>query len=98
MPAGSWETLEAEGYVEDIETPVPSVVSITTTLSGMAVTLFLQLVTDFMGPSGEVARLNYDVMNGTVRRGTALIPQGCVCRKVRGFGDLAALATLDNIG
>lgn len=83
--------------MENIQTPTPSVVSITTTLSGMAVTLFLQLVTDFMGPNGDIARLNYQIMDGTVRRGRATIPKECVCKKVKGFGNLKTLPTLTDI-
>lgn len=89
--------LQQEGYVENIDTPTPSVVSITTTLAGMAVSLYLQLVTDFMGLKGDVSRLNYDVLASTVRRGTGTIPSGCVCSKVRGFGDLSTLPTLSDL-
>jgi hypothetical protein len=94
MPQRARETLEQEGYVEGIDSAAPSVVSITTAVSGMAVSLFLQLVTDFMGPGGEIARLNYNVMDSTVRRGRAMLSSQCVCRQVRGFGDLKRLHTL----
>jgi hypothetical protein len=87
--------LHGEGYVEDIDTPAPSVISMTTTLSGMAVTVFLQLVTDFMGAAGEISRLRYDIMDGTVRRGVTAIVPDCVCQKTKGFGDLRALSTLE---
>ena len=98
MPRSSRKALEREGYVEGLDTPAPSIVSVTTALAGMAVTLFLQLVTGFMGEQGEVARLNYDIMEGTVRRGRALIPDECLCKKVRGFGDLKALPVLNDLG
>jgi molybdopterin/thiamine biosynthesis adenylyltransferase len=94
MPRKERVSLEREGYVENIDTPAPSVVSMTTALSGIAVSLFLQLVTDFMGPGGNIARLNYDIMDSTVRRGRATIPRECLCKKVRGCGDLKALPTL----
>jgi len=96
MPRRDREAREREGYVEGLERTGPSVVSMTTALSGMAVTLFLQFVTDFMGQTGEIARLNYDVMKGTVRRGRAPINDACICGKVRGFGDLRLLNTLPN--
>jgi hypothetical protein len=89
--------LQQEGYVENLETKTPSVVSITTTVAGMAVTMFLQLITDFMGISGNISRLNYNVMDGTVRRGTTTVSTECICRKVRGFGDLMPLPTLSNL-
>lgn len=88
-------SLQGEGYVEDIDTPAPSVISMTTALSGMAVTLFLQLVTDFMGTSGAISHLRYDIMNGTVRRGTTQIVPDCVCQKAKGFGDLRRLPALE---
>lgn len=97
MPRSSREALEKEGYVEGIDSPAPSVVSLTTTLSGMAVTLFIQLLTGFMGDGGDIARLSYDIMEGTVRRGRALIPNECLCRKVRGFGDLKPLPLLRDL-
>jgi hypothetical protein len=97
MPRSARQSREREGYVEDIYTPAPSVISITTALSGLAVTLFLQLVTDFLGPNGDIARLNYFVMDGNVRRGRATILNECVCQKVRGFGDLKSLSTQNDI-
>jgi hypothetical protein len=97
MPRSARRALEQEGYVEGIDTPAPSVVSVNTALSGLAVTLFLQLVTDFMGPGGDMARLNYNVMDGTVARGRTAIANECVCKKVRGFGDLKTLPTLRDL-
>ena len=97
MPVGDREALTGEGYVDDIDTPAPSVVSITTTLSGAAVSLFLQLLTDFMGPSGHVQRLNYNVIDGTIRRGRSTILTGCVCQNVKGRGDLVTLPTVSRL-
>lgn len=93
MPRKERDAREREGYVEGLET-APSVISVTTTISGMAVTQFLQLLTDFMGPAGEITRLNYNIMDGTVRRGASTILNGCICTKVRAFGDLKRLPTL----
>lgn len=97
MPGDARRALEDEGYVEGLDQPAPSVISINTTLSGLAVTEFLQLLTDFRGEDGEIARLNYDAMDGTVRRGRADIGNPCVCRKFRACGDLQALPVLDEI-
>ncbi len=97
MPRSTRRTLEREGYVEGIDEATPSVVSITTTLAGLAATLFLQLVTDFMGDRGGVSRLNFDMLEGTVRRGISDIAHACICTKVRGFGDLRGLPTQDNL-
>jgi hypothetical protein len=97
MPRSKRRALEREGYVEGIDDPAPSVVSITTTLAGLAVTMFLQLVTDFMGDAGGVSRLNFDMLVGTVRRGTSDITPSCVCTKVRGFGHLESLPTQNSL-
>lgn len=97
LPPTKHQVLLGQGYVEDIDTPAPSVISVTTTLSGMAVTVFLQLVTDFMGAAGAISRLRYDIMEGTVRRGTTAVRPDCVCQKVKAFGDLRELPTLDEL-
>jgi len=94
MPKPARISLQSEGYVEDIDTPAPSVISITTTLSGLAVTLFLQLLTDFMGPSGDVHRLNYQILDGIVRRGRCTILDQCICRRVSACGDQRPLGTI----
>lgn len=94
MPKSSYESLQRDGYVEGIDTRAPSVVSVTTAISGIAVSLFLQLVTDFMSSCGDIARLNYNILDSTVRRGKAAISDGCVCQKVCGFGDLKSLPTI----
>jgi molybdopterin-synthase adenylyltransferase len=94
MPLMDREKLAAEGYVQGLDEPTPSVISINTTLSGLAITLFIQLVTDFMGQSGDIVRLNYDALQSTVRRGRSSPLDRCICKKVRGFGDLHRRSTL----
>ena len=94
IPQSEREQLAREGYVEGLDTKEPAVISLTTTVSSMAVTQFLQIVTDFMGASGGVSRLNYDAMSGMVTRGASTIPDKCICKKVRGFGDLKPLNAL----
>lgn len=98
MPRGARQRLGDEGYIEGLDIPNPSVVSTTTALSGMAVTMFLQLITGFMSERGNVSRLNYDILDATVRRGTTEVARNCQCRQVRGFGDLKSLNTLTDIG
>lgn len=97
MPRSDRRRLEQEGYVEELETPAPAIVSVTTALSGMAVSLYLQLTTDFMGRGGDVIRLNYDVLDGRVRRGQTSRQAVCLCHRVRGFGDLTDLPTLPDV-
>jgi hypothetical protein len=95
MPEADRRTLAKEGYVEGLDTPAPSVIGINTAIAGHAVMLFLQLVTGFMGESGAVARLRYDAMDGTVRRGKTPIAKQCLCRQVRAYGDLRPLNTIN---
>lgn len=83
-----------EGYVEDIDAKAPSVVSLTTTLSGHAITAFLQLVTNFRGLGGGFHCLNYNIMEGTVRRGSTTTEDHCICKSTKGYGDLKDLPTI----
>lgn len=83
-----------EGYAQNIDSAAPSVISLTSTVASHAVTAFLQLMTDFMGPAGDIARLNHNIMEGTISRGISDIKGNCICKKVRGYGDLLALPTL----
>lgn len=94
LPEHERESLLREGYVQNIVSEAPSVISLTTSISGHAVTSFLQLMTDFMGPAGDISCLNYFIMEGTVGRGNSDIKEHCVCKKVRGYGDLLAVPTL----
>lgn len=95
MPVGERQRRAREGYVEGVTTPAPSVISMNTTLAGLAVSTFLQLLTDFMGEQGSVSRLNYDVLSGAVSRGGSRRANPCVCGKFRGFGRLRPLPTVD---
>jgi hypothetical protein len=97
MPRSKRNELQRLGYVEGIHGVAPAVVSLTTTVAGLAVNLFLQLLTDFMLEAGDVSRLNFDLLTGTVRRGTTAIADNCICAKVRGYGQLKSLPTQDNL-
>jgi molybdopterin/thiamine biosynthesis adenylyltransferase len=94
MPSADRASRLEEGYVQNIDTKQPSVISINTTVAGMAVTQFLQLLTGFQGDFGDVERLNYNVLEGRVTRGKTQIDDGCVCKKVRAKGDLHHLNTI----
>lgn len=97
MPEKDRTSREEEGYVEGINTAAPSVISLNTVLAGLAVTVFLELVTDFMAERGSILRLNYDIMNGTVARGSSQIPERCTCKNSKGFGDLKTLLTICDV-
>jgi hypothetical protein len=94
MPSEDRQELEHEGYVQGLDTEQPAVIGLTTAVAGHAVTLFLHLVTGFMGEGGDVQCLRWDVMSGTVNRGRTPNDDECVCRKVRAFGDLSPRPTL----
>jgi hypothetical protein len=94
LPPKERESLLREGYVQGISDRTPSVVSLTTTVSGLAVTSFLQLITDFMGDAGDISRLNYDIMTGTISRGSGDIKRDCRCLKDKGYGDLKPLDSI----
>jgi len=95
MPSAYRAGLAEEGYVEGLNEKAPSVITITTTVAGQGATMLLQMLTDFMGTGGDVARINYDALTGTMRRGRAAVSDPCVCRKVRAFGDLRPLSVVD---
>jgi hypothetical protein len=59
------------------------VITTNTTISGQGVTLFIQMLTDLMGEADNVARINYDALTATMRRGRATIANPCVCRKAK---------------
>lgn len=80
-----------EGYLRGLNDQVPSVVSLTTTIAGLAATWFLQLMTGFMGRAGGISRQNYFMLEGRVRRASPSKNDECVCRRYRGFGDLKNL-------
>lgn len=94
MPAENRKGLLQEGYVDDIDTPTPSVISFTSSMASMAVSIFLHMVTNFMGESGDISRINADFLTGESRRGKTQIGSKCICQKVKGFGDLATLPTV----
>lgn len=94
MPSEERQARVEEGYIRGYRTRQPAVVSLTTTVAGLGVTLFLDLLTGFMGEAGRVHRLNWDVMSGEVRRGRCTRVDDCICRKVEGRGDLAPRPTI----
>ena len=64
------------------------------TISGFACTIFLQMLTDFLGTSGEVSRINYYIMENIIKPATTAIKPACICNKVKGYGDMKSLSTI----
>lgn len=93
-PIAERNSLIREGYAENVEINTPSVISLTTTVSSLSVTAFLQLITGFMGEFGKIQRLNYNILTGEVRRGITQVSDKCICKKIRGYGDLRKLNIL----
>jgi len=93
LPPEDYKSLSNEKYVVGLDSPAPSVVSLTTTMAGLAVTQFLQLLTGFMGETGDVQSLRYDILDGRTRRCVSQIKGECACQKNASFGDLRDLPT-----
>jgi molybdopterin/thiamine biosynthesis adenylyltransferase len=96
MPKEYRDHLSRESYILGASIPTPSVISMTTAIAGMGVTQFLQITTGFMGNNGDITRLNYDLMEGSVRRGITTSKDKCICKMSMGFGDLIPLPVLGN--
>lgn len=94
LPREDRQALEDEGYVEGLDTGQPAVIGLTTAMAGHAVTVFLHLMTGFMGAGGDVQCLRWDVMSGNLRRCRTTNDDECICRKIRGLGDLGPRPTL----
>jgi hypothetical protein len=97
MPANTGQDLLQEGYVEDVHSPKPSVISFTSSVASSAVSIFIHYFTNFMGESGNISRISYDFLTGLSSRGTTQIDTNCICQKVKGFGDLLSLPTVEHI-
>lgn len=95
LPKAERKALLREGYVEDIDTPTPSVINFTSTLASLAVTQFLQLITDFNQADPIPDRMNYFIQENEVSEGNVGGSQpSCICKKHKGFGELKSLNTL----
>lgn len=97
LPSGDRQNLRREGYVEDIDTPTPSVISFTSSVASTAVSIFIHTFTNFMGERGDISRLSFDFLTGLSSRGTTPIDTGCICQKVKGLGDLFPLPTITHL-
>lgn len=76
-------------YVQGLDTKVPMVISFTTLAASMAISCFLQMATDYLGEDGDSESHRYLIMDNVVSRGiTPIAADKCICKKVKGMGDL----------
>lgn len=95
LPYDKRKSLLREGYVENIDTEAPSVINFTSTLASLAVTQFVQLVTDFNPNNPIPDRVNYFILENEISNGSVgSFQKKCICKKNKGFGDLKSLNTL----
>lgn len=97
LPIEERRYLLQEGYVEDIDSKTPAVISFTSSVASSAVSLFIHIFTNFMGEAGNISRISYDFLKGSSSRGATIIDKKCICQKIRGFGDLASVPTLERL-
>jgi molybdopterin-synthase adenylyltransferase len=96
LEAGERAKLQAEGYIEGVDEPAPSVISLNSTVASLAVTLLIGMLTPFGAVPQESGEQIYDAVDGTVFRVTAARNPDChVCgnRGVTGLGDLEPVTT-----
>ena len=91
MPNSNRQSLLEEGYVEDLDTKEPSVISFTSSVASSATSIFLHMFTNFMGESGNISRISFDFLTGLSRRGITQIDNNCICLKAKGKGDFIPL-------
>lgn len=76
-------------YVQGLDTKAPMVVPFTTLAASMAMTYFLQMVTDYLGESGDSKSYRFFITDNEVHRGvTAISKDPCICKKSRAMGDI----------
>ncbi|MBK7143604.1 MAG: ThiF family adenylyltransferase [bacterium] len=96
MPPEVREERIRENYVEG-NGPAPMVISLTSTVSSLAVTELLHVLTDFRGERA-IHALRYDILDMSFSRCTAARGTSCVCSKVESYGDLGPLPSIDDRG
>jgi len=94
IPHNHRKNLIDEGYVENLNIKTPSVISLTSTIASLSVSIFMHMVTNFMGETGNIQRLNYDMLIENIWRGQTAIDEKCICKNFKAFGDLMLLSTI----
>jgi len=90
LPIKERRSLEREGYVMGIDEPAPAVVSLNTTIAGLAVTAAFNLFLNFTGGLQPVNQL-YDATDGVIFVARQEHEEGCdICAEstgVKALGD-----------
>jgi molybdopterin-synthase adenylyltransferase len=91
LPEAERHDLMREGYIQGMDDPEPSIISLNTTVAGMAVTAGVSLFTKLLGGPPPL-QLRYDAQRGSVFAVEPRHDPGCdVCSDsdgVKGLGDL----------
>lgn len=97
-PLAEQRRLVQEGYVQGMDDPEPSVISLNTTIAGMAVTAGVSLFTSLLGFHPQV-QVRYDATRASAFSVEPRHDPGCdVCWNlggVRGLGDLQAVSAYE---
>lgn len=83
-----------QGYIENIDDLQPSVITYTSLGSCLSMTIFLNLITGYLGEFGNISSLRSDMLQLDIRRGTTNIKENCVCQKVYARGNNYPLYTI----
>lgn len=98
LPSAERRALEKEGYIMGIDDAAPSVVSLNTTIAGLAVTAGLNLFVNLTGGPQPLNQL-YDATTGTVFTTRQLHEDRCdICDPVygvKGIGDAQIVSAYD---
>lgn len=98
MPAQERQSLASEGYIQGVDDPEPSIISLNTSVAGMAVTTGVSIFTNLLGGPPPI-QLRYDVSRGHVFAAEPRHDTECdVCSDafgVKGLGDLQPVSAYD---
>ena len=76
-------------YVQGLDTKAPMVIPFTTMAASMAMSHFLQLITDYLGEDGDGESQRYFIIENEISHGkTPISPDPCICKKCKAKGDL----------
>jgi molybdopterin/thiamine biosynthesis adenylyltransferase len=86
LSKAEYSKLRAEGYVEGLTEPAPSVVSLNAFVASLAITKFLDIVTGIGGLPHPKYTFSY--LEGELRAASVGRREKCICRYFEAYGDL----------